>query len=131
MKYLSLIDTDASVQRYDTIFYNYLYKSRANKGKEISAETMKFCILLAGLLAMAMALSQRNDASEDFFQTAIPALSEETVCPGTDDPLTLSANVLGLIEPRVFKSHLPAANLPPVSLTPEANNGDNIRLQTP
>jgi hypothetical protein len=25
----------------------------------------------------------------------------------------------------------PAANLPPVSLTPVANNGNNVRLQTP
>ncbi len=65
-----------------------------------------FCIFLAGLLAMTMALSQRNDEAEDLIQTAIPALSEETVCPGTDDPLTLSLNVLGLIEPRVFKSRL-------------------------
>ncbi len=37
---------------------------------------------------MAMALSQRNDEAEAFFQTATPALREDTVCPGTDDPLT-------------------------------------------
>jgi hypothetical protein len=87
-------------------FYNYLYKSRANKGKEISAETMKFCIFLAGFLAMAMALSQRNDEAEDIFQTATPALREDTVCPGTDDPLTLSLNSQGLIGPRIFKIHM-------------------------
>ncbi len=28
-------------------------------------------------------------------------------------------------------SMTPAANLPPVSTTPVANNGNNIRLQTP
>jgi hypothetical protein len=38
---------------------------------------------------MAMALSQRNDEAEDIFQTATPALREDTVCPGTYDSLTL------------------------------------------
>jgi hypothetical protein len=44
---------------------------------------MKFCIFLAGLLATAVvALSGRNDPSENLLPTAMPALTEDTVCPG-------------------------------------------------
>ncbi len=44
---------------------------------------MKFSIFLAGLLATAVvALSGRNDPAEDLFHTAMPALTEGTVCPG-------------------------------------------------
>ncbi len=45
---------------------------------------MKFCIFLAGLLATAvMAFSGRNDPTEDLLPTAVPALTEDTVCPGS------------------------------------------------
>jgi hypothetical protein len=44
---------------------------------------MKFSIFLAGLLATAVkAISGRNDPAEDLLPTAMPALTEETVCPG-------------------------------------------------
>jgi hypothetical protein len=48
---------------------------------------MKISIFLAGLLAVAMALSQGNDMeAEDLFLTAKPTLTEDTVCPGTVVP---------------------------------------------
>jgi hypothetical protein len=44
---------------------------------------MTFSIFLAGLLATAVvALSGRNDPAEDMLPTTMPALTEETVCPG-------------------------------------------------
>jgi hypothetical protein len=44
---------------------------------------MKFSIFLAGLLATAVvAISGRNDPAEDLLPTAMPALTEGTVCPG-------------------------------------------------
>ncbi len=44
---------------------------------------MKLSIFLAGLLTTAVvALSGRNDPTEDLLPTALPALTEETVCPG-------------------------------------------------
>jgi hypothetical protein len=44
---------------------------------------MKFCKCLAGLLATAVvAFSGRNDPAEEF-HTAMPALTEGTVCPGS------------------------------------------------
>jgi hypothetical protein len=47
---------------------------------------MKFSIFLAGLLATAVvALSGRNDPTEDLLPTAMPALTEGTVCPGSNN----------------------------------------------
>jgi hypothetical protein len=44
---------------------------------------MKFSIFLAGLLTTAVvALSGRTDPAEDLLPTAMPALTEDTVCPG-------------------------------------------------
>ncbi len=44
---------------------------------------MKFSIFLAGLLATAVkAISERNDPAEELLHTAMPALTEGTVCPG-------------------------------------------------
>jgi hypothetical protein len=44
---------------------------------------MKFCTFLAGLLTTAvMALSGITDPTKDLLPTAMPALTEDTVCPG-------------------------------------------------
>jgi hypothetical protein len=44
---------------------------------------MNFCKCLAGLLTTAVvAMSGRNDPTEELLPTAMPAPTEETVCPG-------------------------------------------------
>jgi hypothetical protein len=45
---------------------------------------MNFCKCLAGLLTTAVvAMSGRNDPTEELLPTAMPALTEDTVCPGS------------------------------------------------
>jgi hypothetical protein len=41
---------------------------------------MKFSIIIAGLVAVAM--SEINVEPEDYFTSALPALTRDTVCPG-------------------------------------------------
>ncbi len=53
-------------------------------GQKHQFRKMKFSIFLAGLLTTAvMAFSGINDPTEDLLPTAVPALTEGTVCPGS------------------------------------------------
>jgi hypothetical protein len=54
--------------------------SKHNKGGQFS-RSMKFSIIIAGLVAVAM--SEKNVEPEDYLVTsAMPALTRDTVCPG-------------------------------------------------